>query len=229
LLSNTIKAIFDFFLPRFCTSCKNKLSTNEEIICENCFAKIENTTSERIELEYRRKFEKEKLISDFNSAFIFHEGKEIQKLIHSLKYDKNYQAGNFLGKITSELLIDKISSWKCDVIIPIPLHKLRKADRGFNQAKEIANGISKQLNIPLGTNILKRTRFTKTQTKLNLKERKENIEGAFQIRKGRSVKDKNIILVDDVITTGATISECAKILLANGANRIYAVSIAIAD
>lgn len=229
MLYNKIKAIFDFFLPRFCTSCKTKLSVNEEFICENCFSNIEITAAERIESEYKRKFEKEKLISDFHSAFIFHEGKEIQKLIHSLKYDKNYKAGYFLGKVTSELLVEKITSWECNIIIPIPLHSLRRADRGFNQAKEIAKGISKHLSIPLETNILKRIRFTKTQTKLNLKERKENIEGAFQFRKGRSVKDKNIILVDDVITTGATISECAKILLANGANKIYALSVAIAN
>ena len=229
MLYNKIKAIFDFFLPRFCISCKNKLSLNEVIVCENCYNRVEVTPIKRIEAEYKRKFAQEKVISDFHSAFIFHEGQEIQALIHSLKYDKNYKVGNFLGKVTSELLLDKIASWNCDIIIPIPLHSLRKADRGFNQAREIAKGISKNINIPMKANILKRVRFTKTQTKLNLKERKENIEGAFKLNNFKDIKGKNIILIDDVITTGATITECAKILLIGGANKIYALSVAIAD
>ncbi len=229
MLYTKIKAIFDFFLPRFCISCKTELSINEEIICERCFERVEIVTIERIEAEYERKFANEKVVSDFHSAFVFHEGQEIQKLIHSLKYDKNYKVGNFLGKITAELLIDKITSWNCDIIIPIPLHSLRKADRGFNQAKEIAMGISKHTNIPMKSNILKRIRFTKTQTKLNLKERKENIEGAFKLNDIKIIEGENIILIDDVITTGATIAECAKILQAGGANNIYALSAAIAD
>lgn len=223
------KVILDFFLPRFCVSCRKKLIINEEIICAQCFSHFEVADFERIENEYIKKFSEDNYLSDFSSAFIFQEGFELQKLIHSLKYDKNYHVGKFLGKITAELLSEKILLWKSNLIIPIPLHILRKADRGFNQANEIANGISKSLKIPIKSNILKRKIYTVTQTKLNLKERKKNIEGAFRLNKSAEIIGKNILLVDDVITTGATINECAKVLKQNGANKICAISAAIAD
>ena len=85
------------------------------------------------------------------------------------------------------------------------------------------------MKIPVKTNLIKRTRFTETQTNLNLLERKENMRGAFVIRRNKKITGKNILLLDDVITTGATISECGRILLENGAANVYAASVAIAD
>jgi len=120
-------------------------------------------------------------------------------------------------------------NWEIDLIIPIPLHRLRKIDRGYNQSYYIAKGLSKYFNIPLSGKILFRSKFTKSQTTLNLKEREENISGAFNLKKHKTVSGKNILLVDDVITTGATTNECAKVLLEAGANNVYAISAAIAD
>jgi len=229
LLSDCIKVLFDFFLPRLCITCNVKLNSYNETICPECYLKLEVTSSERIQNEFDRKFKQNSLIKDFSSAFVFRDKSEIQKLIHSLKYNQNFPVGKYLGKKTAEILYNKIISWEPDIIIPIPLHSLRKAERGFNQASEIAKGISEKVNIPHKSRIIKRKRFTNTQTKLSLQERKINISGAFTIRQKKYIKNKNIILVDDVITTGATISECAKLLSDNGAKNIYAVSAAIAD
>jgi competence protein ComFC len=229
LINNILISLFDFFLPRLCVVCEIKISVSEIIICSDCYANFEIATKTRIQNEFKRKFTKEKLIADFLSAFIFHNDSEIQKLIHSLKYDQNFLVGKFLGGKTAEILNSKINYWNADLILPVPLHSLRKAERGFNQACEIAKGISRRVNVPLKLNILKRNRFTKTQTKLNLLERKKNIVGAFKLNKKKKINGKTIILVDDVITTGATISECARILMDNGAKRIYAISVAIAD
>jgi ComF family protein len=224
-----LKLLFDFILPRHCIICKDKLHLHQETICDNCFSKIEIADKLRIEREFNKKFSSENLISDFASAFVFKEDGELQKLIHSLKYDNNFIVGKYLGKITAEILNDKIAKWNPDLIIPIPLHTLRKVDRGFNQANEISKGLSKSLNIPCSTKFLRRKIYTETQTHLNLVERKANMQGAFVVSSKKGIKNKNVILVDDVITTGATTSECAKVLLENGANKIFALSVAIAN
>lgn len=220
--------ILDFFLPRFCIACSIKLGKKEHLICDHCFSQIEIASEKRIKEEFERKFSRDKFISDFCSAFVFSDDSEIQKLVHSLKYEQNYHVGIFLGIKTGKILYDFIEQWQADLIIPVPLHHLRKAERGFNQSKEISKGLSKELGIKKSSMILKRNRFTQTQTKFTLIERKSNIAGAFSIKRNKKIQGKRIILVDDVITTGATTTECAKLLIENGAAKVYAISVAIA-
>ncbi len=221
--------LFDFILPRFCCSCKTKLPTNQDTICENCISKIQKSTPGRLQREFERKFLNKKIISDFYSPFVFEKDKELQHAIHALKYDKKFPVGIFLGKIlASEIKISK-PDWKFDLIIPIPLHHLKKAERGYNQSYYIAKGISKQLKVKASERVVKRIKYTESQTTMTLSERQENISNAFTIRNMNEVKGKTILLIDDVITTGATISECGKILLEAGAVKIHAASIAIAD
>lgn len=224
-----LNQFFDFFLPRFCISCKFKLTFSEFFLCENCFNQIKKPDPIRIEHEYKRKFGTEKLIKEFASAFVFEKDKPLQHLIHSLKYENNFKAGIHLGKKIGETLESHIKNWNADLMIAVPLHRLKKAERGYNQSYFIAKGIKKELNIPVATNIIKRHKFTTTQTELTLAERKENIKDAFKIKNKKAVKGKNIVLVDDVITTGATISECAALLKLNGAADIFVLSVAIAD
>jgi ComF family protein len=222
-------SITDFFLPRFCPSCKSRLTDIEKVICSTCLFKIKRASNDRLHQEYGRKFARDKIISDFISLFIFEKDKELQAITHQLKYNGKFQSGVFLGKLLASELADKINGWKADLIIPVPLHSLKKAERGFNQSFYIAKGINSILNIPITDNVIKRNRYTESQTTMNLLERKENIRNAFTLRRGKNVEEKNIILLDDVVTTGATISECGRILLEKGASKIYAVSLAIAD
>jgi ComF family protein len=106
---------------------------------------------------------------------------------------------------------------------------LKKAERGYNQSFYICKGLSRELNIPLKNHFIKRKRFTQSQTTMDFEERQKNIRNAFKIRNGLGLKGKNILLVDDVITTGSTISECGRVLLECGVNKVYAASVAIAD
>lgn len=222
-------SLFDFFLPRFCFACNNKLESNAVVICPDCFSKIQLAEKGRLVEEYKRKFSGKGIISDFTSAFVFEKDKELQHVIHALKYQKCFSAGLFLGKKLGETLRDIISTWGISLIVPVPLHHLKKAERGYNQSTYIAKGLSKELEIPYSERAVKRTRFTESQTTMTLKEREANIDGAFAVRNKNKVKGKNILLIDDVITTGSTISECGKALLDAGSNKIYAASVAIAD
>jgi ComF family protein len=219
----------DFFLPRFCPSCKNKLSTKEKVVCDSCFSNIKRADSERLAHEFERKFFSEKIICGFISLFVFEKDKELQQIIHELKYNGKFSIGTFLGKEAARQSKQQLNDWHIDFIVPVPLHHLKRAERGYNQSDFIGMGIKSELQIPLKTNAIRRIRFTETQTSMNLAERKENMQGAFKITKSKILKGKNILLIDDVITTGATITECGKVLKEIGANNIYAASVAIAD
>ena len=224
-----INGFFDFFIPRFCPACNKKLTVYEECLCNECLSSIQKADANRLNNEYQRKFKSSGTISGFTSLFVFEKEEALQSFIHSIKYNKRFLNAKYLGKLIGKNLNTQISKWNIDYILPVPLHSLRKADRGFNQSKYIAFGIGKELGIKVKTNLLKRIRYTETQTNLTLKEREENISNAFKAKHKRVIENKTFLLVDDVITTGATISECGKALLDEGAARVYACSAAIAE
>ena len=219
--------LFDFFLPRFCPGCKKKLTIEDKPVCNECVASILLTNEKLFEREFNRKFSSTKVIKDFYSKFVFENNKELQHIIHSLKYDKKFRVGIYLGELLGKGLREL--NWQIDLILPIPIHHLKKAERGYNQSDFIAKGLSKSLKAPGSSNTVKRIRYTETQTDLNLNERAENVVNAFKLKKPKKVKGKNILLVDDVITTGATILECGKILVSSGAKTVYACSVGIAE
>ena len=144
-----------------------------------------------------------------------------------LNYKKQFRTGILLGEILSEGI--KARNWQIDLILPIPLHHLKKAERGFNQSDFIAKGLSISLKIPYSTNSIKRTRFTESQTNLDIEERQANVAKAFRSRSPNKIAGKTILLADDVITAGATILECGKVLISAGAKSVFPCSVAIAD
>ncbi len=225
---NFLTDILDFILPRFCASCNLKLYKNENVICSECTRQIKEVDDARIKNEYERKFAGSFIITDFFPLYVFEKDKPLQEIIHQFKYNKKFLIGKFLGKNLGFALIEKIKQWNIDMIIPVPLHHLKKAERGYNQSLYIAKGISAVVKIKVDDRIIKRKRFTKSQTTLNLEEREQNIKDAFSLRSRTKIAGKNILLVDDVITTGSTIRECGRLLIENGASQIYAASTAIA-
>ncbi len=223
-----INIFLDLLLPRLCLSCKIKLSTNEQIVCSKCLSEFCIVENNELESEYEKKFSKDKLIDEFKAAFIFKEGSTIQNLIHSLKYEQKFLAGIFLGRLIAKIWFDEIIKWNADLIVPVPLHRLKKSERGYNQSDFIVKGLSKELNIPFKSRLIKRIRHTATQTHLNLIERKENVKNAFKVARKNEISGKRIIIVDDVVTTGSTVSECALVLREAGAEKIFALFAAMA-
>ncbi len=224
---NFIKSCFDFFLPISCPSCKNKLLVTETYVCKNCLDSIQTIPPERIKYEYDRKFYQDKYIKDFFAYYLFQKNGTLQHIIHSFKYESKFLIAIFMGKILGKKLKDVIPIKEIDFIHPVPLHRLKKVERGFNQSFYLAKGIEKETSIRAKNNILKRKKYTLTQTKMNFIERENNMRNAFKVV--TKVEGKNIILVDDIITTGATINECARVLKQKGAKDIYAVSLGLAD
>jgi len=219
--------IFDFFLPRICPGCNKKLSVEEEPVCVECLSSILIADEERINSEYKKNFGVDKVITNFHSKYVFETDKSLQHIIHSLKYQKQFKLGVFLGKLLAEGL--KLKDWPIDLIVPVPIHHLKKAERGYNQSDYIVKGLSKGLNIPYSTKSLKRTKYTESQTGLHINERAKNVVNAFKVWKPKKIVDKNILLVDDIITTGATTQECARALVNGGAKIVYACSVGITE
>ncbi len=156
--------------------------------------------------------------------------KPLKDWIWQLKYHKEGIWGNYFGRILGQHISShqRFEKEQPRIVCPVPLHFIHRFARGFNQAKEIGNGLAKGIGCDC-VDLLKRHRKTKKQATLrNLKERKENVRGAFKSR-GANVTGSSIYLVDDVKTTGATINECAKILRQMGAMKIYAVVVATAE
>ena len=226
-MKNSLISLLDFFLPRFCSGCNKKLLPHEEPVCKECLDSILIADEILIQREYNRKFSSTEFISGFYSKYIFEADKTLQNIIHALKYNKQFRIGTFLGKNLAKEIISK--NWTIDLILPVPIHHLKKAERGYNQSDFIVKGMSKVLKISYSTNSVKRTRFTETQTNLKLKERAKNVENAFKVTSSKKINNKNILLVDDVITTGATTLECAKVLIYAGASSVYACSVGIAE
>jgi competence protein ComFC len=222
-----LNTLFDFFLPRFCPGCNKKLSTNEKPVCSECLSSILIADDFRLQFEYDKKFTSEKIIKDFYARYVFETDKTLQDIIHALKYKKQFKLGILLGEILSEGI--KSRNWKFDFIVPVPIHPLKKAERGYNQSDYIIKGLSKSLDIPYSTKLIKRTKHTESQTHLAMTERAKNVANAFKVKNPKLIKGKSFLLVDDVITTGATTQECGRALVNGGAKTVYACSVAIAE
>jgi ComF family protein len=227
-LTLVAKPVLDFVLPPVCLQCESPLLNGEKYLCTICadsIARIDNKLNADL-----RRINSNDHISKAYSLFLFTEATAIQTLIHHLKYGQMRKIGREYGKKLAEEVL-KPENLNADFIVPVPLHISKKRERGYNQSDFICGGIGEVLNVPLLIKSLKRKKFTQTQTKLSREERQENVRGAFEVRKKyiQTIKDKNIILVDDVITTGSTILECAGVLKSTGCGDVIVCSIALAE
>ena len=183
----TASYIFDFFL-RICPGCNKKLSVEEKPVCAECLSSILIADEDRLQNEFDKNFGSTKVINDFYAKFVFETDKTLQQIIHALKYKKQFKLGVFLGEILAEGI--KMKDWQIDLIIPVPIHHLKKAERGYNQSDYLAKGLSKSLNIPYSGKAIKRTKYTESQTKLKMKERALNVSNAFKVRNAEKSKWK---------------------------------------
>lgn len=218
-----LNQFFDFFLPRICPGCNQKLTNDANPVCEECLSSILIADEEKLEQEFEKNFKSSGIITDYYALYIFQPDQAFQHIVHALKYQKHFRIGIFLGEMLSYGI--KSRDWQIDIIIPIPIHHLKKVERGYNQSDYIAKGLSRKLNIPWSGKIVNRVRHTESQTKLNMKQRALNIADAFKVKRPDEIQNKNILVVDDVSTTGATILECAKTIKEAGAKTIFACTV----
>jgi competence protein ComFC len=221
--------LIDFIYPPVCISCNRMLNDGNQKVCVECWNAIPAISEDhQLYKEAYGRLITEGDIDNLVSAYIFESQGPFQHIAHALKYREYKSLGIELGKRIGGLL--QARDIDADVIVPVPLHKIKQRERGYNQSEFIARGISSIIKKPVETGVISRIRYTQTQTKLNHDQRRENLKDAFRIDINAKVKleDKKCLLVDDVITTGATTNECAKELLKAGVSKIIAASAAIA-
>ncbi len=153
-------------------------------------------------------------------------GGPAQELIHRLKYGKKVHLSRPLGHITVRHLGGFLDETGVEVIVPVPLHPKRLRERGFNQAILLADFLSRNWHIPISRNNLRRVRWTEPQVNLSPEDRVKNVRGAFAAKEPLLFENRKIVLVDDVYTTGSTVSECARVLKRAGADKVYVVTVA---
>jgi ComF family protein len=150
----------------------------------------------------------------------------VRRLVHQFKYAKQRHLRHPVAGWLRETLHDpRLRSRHFDLIVPVPLHPARQRERGFNQAELLADLLAPSMNLPTHS-LLERTRSTTTQTAYDRAERMENLHGAFRLRKNRDVRGLRVLLIDDVLTTGSTLSECARVLRKAGAVSVHAATAA---
>ena len=228
-LASLVEDALHLFYPHFCKSCGYDNLKKDQLLCFHClnslprtdFAKHPNNLTERI-------FAGRLDIAAAHSEFYFSKGKIIQHLLHQLKYKGKKEIGVFLGGLLGESILKSGRFLNIDVIIPLPMFIDKEKKRGYNQSVIIANGISSILKVPVLENIVFRNRFTETQTRKQRSERWLNVEGSFDIKNEKLLEGKNILLVDDIITTGSTLESCGRKILKIPSTNLNMATLAVA-
>jgi ComF family protein len=220
----------DFLYPPICIACNKSLPNGSQTVCSECWNAIPRVTKDlTLYQQTRAKLLVEGDIKDIISCFVFEKEGPFQHIVHALKYNEYKSVGVDLGMRIGEAL--KEWSFEVDILIPVPLHRIKQRERGYNQSEFIARGIATVINKPVVPHAVRRARNTQTQTKLTIEERRKNMECAFELipHSSKILSGKKCLLVDDVITTGATTNACAKVIRSAGAAEIIAAAVALAE
>lgn len=214
--------------PRLCEGCSKPLHGAEEVLCIGCAQELPETNYHHIpDNETALRFAgRIPFVRATSLAYFTNEGL-LQHLLHGLKYRGRKETGTYLGKRLGEGLKNAGWAGDIDMIVPVPLHKTRKNERGYNQSALIAQGMSTALHIPTNDDALLRVRKTETQTHKTRAERVENMKDTFCLKEEGTLKNKHILLCDDVLTTGATLEACALALMKEEHIRISIATIGI--
>jgi ComF family protein len=225
LVPTLFRSILNFVYPPYCIVCNSRFQESNKLICESCWNSFP-IINDNYDLsnEIRSKISGPVYFSNAFSIWEF--SPAIQNIIHHLKYQNFKILANRIGILMADRLRKLQLPKEKTIIIPVPLHKTRMRERGYNQSALLSNVIATETGLPYNDQILERIRYTQSQTKLTATERLKNVQNAFNISLPKEIENKIIILVDDVITTGATINECAKELMKAGAEAINLFSIA---
>ncbi len=227
--------IFDWLYPRRCPVCEDIVMPKGQLVCKECEPKIPYVGACRCyrcgkELENgRQEYCYDCLRHLQKNDTYFNQGLAplkynslMRQSMEKLKYSNKREYAEFFADCIIRVCGEAIKAWEAELLIPVPIHRRRMIKRGYNQAALIAKHLNKYLQLELREDVLVRIKNTKVQNKLNDKDRRKNVTGAFGISEN-VVQYKKVILVDDIYTTGSTISSCAQILKAAGAAQVYSV------
>jgi ComF family protein len=213
-LPGFVDEFISLLYPRVCAACGNSLFKHEEVICTYCLYHLPKTNYHLMnDSPLDKVFWGRAQLAHTAALFNFQKKSKVQHLIHQLKYKGRTDVGIYLGKMLGADLVKTEAFQNVDTVIPVPLHPGKQRRRGYNQSEMIAIGLAKAMNIIMDSTSFIRTVNTETQTRKSRFARWENVKEIFKVTAPEKLTYKHILLVDDVITTGATLESAAHILL----------------
>lgn len=219
--------LLSLLFPVLCNGCGLTLYRGEKTICAHCLADLPYTDFHLYpDNLVAKQFWGRLPCNDAMALLYFKKGSKTQNLIHHLKYKGRSEVGYTLGNLLGEKLRISQQYKAIDYIVPVPLHLKKERIRGYNQSKYIADGIANQIASPVNDHCLLRKKVTKSQTKKSRYTRYENMQTVFQVDDPETLINKHILLVDDVITTGATLEACGRSLLNSGIKKLSIATLA---
>ena len=230
LQNSYLADLLTLIFPKLCPACGAELVANEPVICTDCQYNLPLTNFHLVaDNIVAQQFWGKINIEAAYALYYFTKGSKVQNLMHHFKYNGMQQIGNLLGNIAGKQLNTNEKFAGVDYIIPVPLHKSRLKDRGYNQSACFANGLSEKLNGVVEENNLIRSRATQTQTHRSRFARFENMQDVFIVKDSKKLENKHVLLVDDIVTTGSTLEACAIPLLNIPGLKLSIATIAYAE
>ena len=222
--------VLDLISPRLCVVCGQRLTVSEEVICSKCNFHLPRTGFQQdpYENEMAKLFWHQIPIERATALFYYEAHSETANILYELKYKSHPEIGEVMGRLVAKELQPSGFFDGIDGIVPIPLAKKRQRQRGYNQSLEIARGISEITNLPIYNKVVRRNVFEGSQTNKGRWERNENVEKVFEMTDTSPIQGKHLLIVDDVVTTGATILACAQELCKAGNVKISVLSLGFA-
>lgn len=220
-------ALISLFYPRLCPACSSILQHHERVICLDCQLHFPETDFHEVDnRQLEHVFAGRVEVAKVAALFSYKKGNRIQKLLHNLKYNGQYELGVFLGEYYGKILAQQSWISSIDLILPIPLHPKKEKQRGYNQSEAIVKGVSQATGIPYRTDILFRTTHTGTQTKKSRFSRWENVKEVFCVSDPEHIYEQRVIICDDVLTTGATMEAAVHKVQEAKSGEVFVIALA---
>lgn len=222
--------LVSLFYPAVCAGCGSPLPRPDVPVCPHCLFDLPRTGFETMpENPVEKLFRGRLPFTSASSLYYFSRGAAIQSMIHSLKYHQLPELGVFLGRQMGEALQSAGCYSNTRAIVPLPLSRKKRQIRGYNQAERLAAGMGEILALPVLPDAVEKSRKTSSQTRKNRTDRWQHMEGSFTADPQRLAAYPEILLVDDVVTTGATLEACGRALLQAGVRQLHLITLAFAD
>ena len=201
----------DLISPRLCVVCGNRLAVTEETLCSKCYLHLPRTdfANDLYENVMAKLFWGQIKLKKATALFYYEPHAETAQILYELKYKNHPEIGVVMGRMMAKELMKSGLFEDIDALVPVPLAKKRERERGYNQSLELAKGVSEVTGLPIANLVIRRTKFVGSQTKRGRWERNENVEHVFELVDD-NISDQHLLLIDDVVTTGATVIACAK-------------------
>lgn len=213
-LQTYLSDFMHLFFPHVCIGCGSDAIESDQMLCAICYIQLPETNffnhpNNTVEKIFSGRIQTHAA----GSAYYFTKHSILQNLIFALKYRGHKEVGTLLGKLTASQMMESNRFTDVDVIVPLPLNKIKEKKRGYNQAAEIATGISALLQKPVAPDVVTRSIYTETQTHKDRISRWQTMQNVFEVKQPERLQGKHILLVDDVVTTGATLEACGAAIL----------------